>query len=696
MLQSLSLYLSFVAAVAINLSALLGSHAAITSRAAEPQPATTKKSAAAGATPLIPRRELFGNPEKTNPHISHDGTRLSYLAPVEGVLNIWVGPIDDPAAARPITQAKERPIRYYGWAFTNRHIFYAQDADGDENWHIYCIDLVDNSVKDLTPIPGVAAKFQGSRARFPEEMLLKLNDRDPQFHDIYRVNIVTGERLLVQKNEKFAAFATDDDFRVRLAYQVMPAGTAQLFQPDGDGWKNFQTIPYEDMIATRPLGFDPAGDVLYMADSRGRNTAAITSTVLATGETKVIAEHPHADPGAILMHPTENTIEAVSFDYLRSEWKVIDPAVAEDFQYLKTVAEGDFTIPSRSLDNQRWIVAYAMDAGPQRFYLYDRPARQATLLFTDHPALEQAPLAGMHPVIIKSRDGLDLVSYLSLPPWTDRDGDSRPDRPLPMVLVVHGGPNDRDRWGYNPEHQLLANRGYAVLSVNFRYSTGFGKEFHNAGARQWAGKMHDDLLDAVDWAVAERIADPEKIAIMGASYGGYATLVGLTFTPERFACGVDMVGISNLVTWLQTIPAYWTPLIQAYKDRIGDHTTPEGREFLLARSPLRYADRIQRPLLIVQAENDPRVKRSESDQIVKVLQDKYIPVTYAMLEDEGHWDWRPANSLAVYAVTEAFLARVLGGRHEPIGSDFQGSSLTVPAGADGVPGLTTALQASRP
>jgi dipeptidyl aminopeptidase/acylaminoacyl peptidase len=646
----------------------------------------------ADVSPLIPRRSFFGNPEKSNPRISPDGTRLSYLAPVEGVLNIWVGPIDNPAAARPVTKEKQRPIRYYGWAFTNGHLLYVQDAKGDENWHIYCLTLEDGSLRDLTPLQGVAAQFQGSSHKFPHEILVRLNDKTPRFHTIYRIDIRTGERRLVQANNEFMRFETDHDFRVRFASKITADGALRLFQPDGSGgWKDFQTIPFEDMSATHPVGFDVTGSGLYMSDSRGRNTAALTSIDLAAGATKVLAENPKADLGAVLVHPTRMTIEAVSFTYERTEWQVLDPA-AEDFRYLQSVANGDIAIPSRSLDNQRWIVSYIMDAGPQRYYCYDRRSRKATYLFSDRPALEKLPLARMRPCVLRSRDGLSMVSYLSLPPWSDPNAQGRPDRPLPMVLVVHGGPNDRDTWDYNPEHQLLANRGYAVLSVNFRGSTGFGKQFFNASTREWAGKMHNDLLDAVDWAVAEKVADPRRIAIMGASYGGYATLVGLTFTPDKFACGVDMAGISDLVSWLQALPAYWAPVIQANKDRIGDHTTPEGQAFLRERSPLTYVRRIQRPLLIVQGANDVRVKKTESEKIVKALQDNKIPVTYVLLGDEGHWDWRPENMLAVYAATEAFLARVLGGRYEAVGDDFKGSSIAAPAGAELVPGLSQALR----
>ena len=333
-----------------------------------------------------------------------------------------------------------------------------------------------------------------------------------------------------------------------------------------------------------------------------------------------------------------------------------------------------------------------MDDGPVRYYRYDRPAKTATFLFTNRRALEGLPLAKMHPLVIKSRDGLNLVSYLTLPKAADPTDSGRPNEPLPLVLVVHGGPWGRDSWGYDTEHQLLANRGYAVLSVNYRGSTGFGKDFTNAGNQEWAGKMHDDLIDAVNWTVAEKIADPKRVAIMGGSYGGYATLVGLTFTPETFACGVDIVGPSNLQTLLSTIPAYWAPAMEMFKKRVGDLTTEEGKKLLNERSPLSYVERIQRPLLIGQGANDPRVKQSEADQIVRAMEKKKIPMTYVLFPDEGHGFARPENNLAFYAVAEAFLARELGGRYEPIGAAFAGSTITCPEGAEQVPGLATAMK----
>ncbi|MCA9432931.1 MAG: S9 family peptidase, partial [Candidatus Omnitrophica bacterium] len=340
-----------------------------------------------------------------------------------------------------------------------------------------------------------------------------------------------------------------------------------------------------------------------------------------------------------------------------------------------------------------WMVAYVMDDGPIRYYRYDRGEKKAHFLFTNRNELEKQPLVKMNPVIVKSRDGLNLVNYLSLPKGSDSDGDGFPDQPLPMVLLVHGGPWARSEWGYDPEHQWLANRGYAVLDVNFRGSTGFGKDFANAGNMEWAGKMHDDLIDSVNWAVEKKIADPDKVAISGGSYGGYATLVGLTFTPGVFACGIDIVGPSNLITLLESIPPYWAPMIEMFTTRVGDHRTEEGKKFLTERSPLSKVDQIEDPLLIGQGANDPRVKQAEADQIVNAMEEKKIPVTYVLYPDEGHGFARPENRISFFAVMEAFLAEYLGGRYEAIGEDFKGSSITVPEGKDGVPGLAAALAA---
>ncbi|MCP4249267.1 MAG: S9 family peptidase [bacterium] len=642
---------------------------------------------------LIPRQVLFGNPDRSSPKISPDGSKLAFLAPVDGVLNVWVGPLADPSAARPVTKDSHRGVRIYFWAYTNSHVVYLQDRGGDENWRAYCVDLDTGRDRDLTPSAGVKVQIQEVSHKHPYEILVGLNDRNPQLHDLYRVNLRTGDKSLVLENEGYAGFATDDDFAVRVASRITPDGGNELFLRKGDAWEPFSTIPRDDMMTTGLIGFDHTGRTLYMRDSRGRNTGALVGVDLDSGTTTLLAEDPLADVGAVLRHPTEKTVQAVGANYLRQRWQFLDLRVSADFEALRSVADGDVDVVSRTLDDQHWIAALTVDDGPVRYYHYDRNTRKAQFLFTSRGSLEGYTLARMHPVVIRSRDELDLVSYLTLPPGTDRDGDGRPNRRQPMVLMVHGGPWARDYWGYNRYHQWLANRGYAVLSVNFRGSTGFGKQFVNAGDLEWAGKMHDDLVDAVNWAVQEKIADRDRVAIMGGSYGGYATLVGLTFTPEVFACGVDIVGPSNIITLFESIPEYWKPIVDIFTARVGDHRTDKGRALLLERSPLSRVDQIRRPLLIGQGANDPRVKQAEADQIVQAMQGKGIPVTYVLFPDEGHGFARPPNDMSFNAVAEAFLAEHLGGAAEPIGQDFEGSSITVPAGADQIEGLRGVLQA---
>ena len=631
--------------------------------------------------PLIPRDVLRGNPERTSVCVSPDGARLSFVAPLEGVLNVWVAPVDDLDAAEPITRDTHRGVRLYFWAFTSRHVLYVQDRNGDENWRLYAHDLETGETRDLTPLEGVQARIIGLSHRRPEELIVGLNDRDARYHDVYRVDLLTGERQLLFENNEFADFDTDDDLRVRLAERQTPDGGGEVFLAGDDGeWNPLLTIGQEDALTTSPSGFDKTGGVLFLRDSRGRDTAAFTALDLASGEQTVLAEDPRADADGTLRHPTERNVQAVSFEYDRTRWVFLDEAVRADFAALERLGDGEIHVASRTLDDSTWIVALAPDDGPVAYYLYDRSTREARFLFHTQPELAALPLAKLQPRVVRSRDGLDLMCYLSLPPWTDLEGKGRPPAPLPMVLYVHGGPWGRDSWGFVPTHQWLANRGYAVLSVNYRGSTGFGKAFVNAGDHEWARKMHDDLIDAVDWAVAEGIADADKVAVMGGSYGGYATLVGLTFTPERFACGVDVVGPSNLVTLLESIPPYWEPLLALFTSRVGDPKTDEGRKLLESRSPLSFVDRIERPLLIGQGANDPRVKQAESDQIVKSMREKGIPVSYVLFEDEGHGFVRPENRLLFDAVTEAFLAEHLGGRCEPMTGELRDASLTVRIG----------------
>jgi dipeptidyl aminopeptidase/acylaminoacyl peptidase len=647
-------------------------------------------------TPLIPRRALFGNPDRASVQVSPDGTRLAWLAPRDGVLNVWVAPRENVAAARPVTQDTGRGIRSYLWAFTDAHILYVQDKNGDENWRLYAVDLQSNAVQDLTPFEGVQARLIEVSPKYSGEVIVGLNHRNPQWHDIYRINLVTGERTLLLQHDRFTDVAMDDEYRLRYAFQMTPDGGLGIYVPSGEDWQLWDTVPAEDVLTTSPVGFDKANRLIQMKDSRGRDTSALVELDPETGGSRLLAEDPQADAADVLRHPTERHVQAVSFIYDRKRWQILDPTIEPDLAYLGTLADGDVEIASRTLDDAYWVVLYLVDDGPARFYLYDRTRRTASFLFTNRQALEGQPLVTMSPVVIASRDGLGLVAYYSLPPGSDANGDGIPDRPVPMVLTPHGGPWYRDFWGYNPWHQWLANRGYAVLAVNFRASTGFGKAFINAGNLQWGGKILDDQIDAVRWAIGQGIADPTRVAIMGGSFGGYSTLAGMTLTPEVFACGVDLVGPSSLITLLESMPPYWKPMLELFATRVGDHRTEEGRALLTKHSPLTYADRIRRPLLIGQGANDPRVTQVESDQIVQAMQAQGIPVTYVLYPDEGHGFARPENSLSFNAIAETFLARCLGGRSEPIGDDLQGSSLTVPVGAQHIPGLAEALAAAAP
>ena len=671
-----------------------------------------KPGAAASNVPLIPRSVLFGNPDRSQGRVSPDGKKIAFLAPVNGVMNVWVGPADKIADAKPVTNDDKRGIRQYFWSYTNQHVLFLQDRGGDENWRIYSVDLASGAIKDLTPIDKTQARIEAVSEKFPDEIVVGLNDRNPMFHDLHRMNIRTGEKKLLLENTGYAGFSVDDDFRVRLASKFEKDGSVTMLRAVEEGKAGFErwfSVPMADANLTNPVGFNKDGTKLYIIDSRDRNTAALFEMDMKTGDKKLIFEDPRCDVSGVLINPVSKTVDAVESEYLKAEWALVQstadaaPAIAADFMAIRKAAgDGTIAINSRSLDDTTWTVAVVPDDGAPKTWLVERgdlsnPKRspKVTLLWNNRQALNDQPTVKMLPVVIKSRDGIELVSYLSLPKGSDADGNGRPDKPLPMVLNVHGGPWARDSWGLDPEHQWLANRGYAVLSVNFRSSTGFGKDFLNKGNLEWAGKMHDDLIDAVNWAVDQKIAIKDKVAIYGGSYGGYAALTGLTFTPDVFACGVSIVGPSNLVTLLNSIPAYWGPALDLMTKQVGDHRTEEGRKFLESRSPLTFVDRITKPLLIGQGANDPRVKQAESDQIVHKMQEKKIPVTYVLYPDEGHGFARPPNRMSFYAVTETFLAQVLGGRVEPIGDAFKGSTIQVPAGEQFVPGVSEALAANK-
>jgi dipeptidyl aminopeptidase/acylaminoacyl peptidase len=540
------------------------------------------------------------------------------------------------------------------WTYAPDTLVYLQDQDGDENYHVYAVNVKKDKVTDLTPYKGVRAQPVALNRKFPSEMLVGLNLKDPRVFDVYRINVNSGEKKLDTKNPgDVVGWEADPDFRIRAAQAATADGGAEIRYRarESSPWKTAVKWGPEDAEG-EVIGFTADGKALWLKTSQDRDTLAVVTRNLATGKEKVIASNAKADAGSILFNPLTHEVQAVAFNRERVHWKAIDPKIAEDLEALEKGARGEPSVVSRDKKLETWVVAYSADIHPTKYYLYDRPTRKLTYLFTTQPALEKYKLAPMKPVIIKSRDGLELVSYLTVPVGIEA-------RNRPLVLMVHGGPWARDRWGYKPEAQWLANRGYGVLSVNYRGSTGFGKKSVHAGDREWAGKMHDDLIDAVRWAVKQGVADPKKVAIYGGSYGGYAALVGATFTPEVFACAIDVVGPSNLVTLLKTIPPYWKPMKKLFAVRVGDVEKEE--EFLKSRSPLFKADRIKIPMLIAQGANDPRVKKEESEQIVRAIKKAKKPVEYLLFADEGHGFARPENRLKFHAAAEKFLAAYLGG-----------------------------------
>jgi dipeptidyl aminopeptidase/acylaminoacyl peptidase len=606
---------------------------------------------------LIPRSVLFGNPDKAAPRISPDGKRMAYLAPVNDVLNVWVGDIGSDSY-QPVTQDTDRGIRFYFWAADNKHILYIQDSGGNENWRLYATNLDSKETRDLTPFENVQVQVLDHDKHFPDELLLAMNKENPQAHDVYHLQLSSGELTLVAKNPgNIASWVADTNFKVRGAVAAQPDGSNELLvrTDEQSEWRKVLTWDADDALNSGPLGFTHDGQSLYLEDSRNANAGRLVKLDLANGDLTVIAADPHYDVGNVMVHPDTYEIQAVAFNRDRVEWQVLDESITLDFDRIRDIHEGDFAITSRDDADQTWIVAFTVDNGPVPYYAYNRESQTATFLFNNKAELNKYSLAHMEPIIFTARDGLTIHGYLTLPITEQQTG-------LPLVLDVHGGPWARDTWGYNPEAQWFANRGYACLQINYRGSTGYGKDFLNAGNKEWGRNMHNDLVDAVQWAISQGIADPRKVAIYGGSYGGYAALVGATFTPDLFCCAIDVVGPSNLVTLIKTIPPYWSTFLATFHKRVGNPDTEE--EFLKSRSPLFKVDQIKIPMLIAQGANDPRVKQSESEQIVEAMKSKGIDYDYLLFPDEGHGFAKPENRITFYKAAERFLAQHLGGRYE--------------------------------
>ncbi|MBI2571338.1 MAG: S9 family peptidase [Candidatus Schekmanbacteria bacterium] len=620
--------------------------------------------------PLIPRTVLFGNPTQFQARLAPDASRFSFLAPSPaGVLNVWLQTLGA-ADAVMITNDTHRGILQHLWTYDSQHIVYLQDELGEENDHLFVVHLATGMVRDLTPFPGVRAQNVMLDRKHPGDLLVGLNLRDRRVFDMYRVDVKAGTAVLDTENPgDVLGWMTDPAFEIRaaLASGSTDGSTTLRVRDNRDQpWRDLVTWPFGENGNVEDFAAD--GRSLFVETTTDSDTARLVEIDAQTGEElRTLAENPKADVGRVLVNPDTHVLEAVSFDFEKEDWTVLDDSVRADFAALSKLAPDNLSIVSRDLADRIWIVAFERDRGSLRYVLYDRDARSSSELLVSQPELEEYALAPVEPVIIKSRDGLDLVSYLTLPPGVE------PVR-LPFVLNPHGGPQSRNTWGYRPNVQWLANRGYAVLQVNFRGSTGYGKSFLNAGNGEWGQKMQNDLTDAVLWAVERGIADPARVAILGGSYGGYAVLAGLAFTPELYACGVDMFGPSNLRTLLASAPPYWELAKKESMLRIGDVEHDEALNRRL--SPLFHVDAIRAPLLIGQGANDVRVKIHESDQIAAAVRQKGVAVEYVVYTDEGHSFVRPENRFDFFGRAERFLAQHLGGRCEPW-SEVPGASVEV-------------------
>ena len=669
--------------------------------------AATRQSDTVADFPILPLERLMAPGSFGTPLISPDGRLISWIAPLDGISNLYVAPADDIAAARPVTRFTEGGVRgtnvsgkvIYRWHYDSRRVIFPMDYDGDENWDIHIVDVETGEERNLTPVPDKKVEIIAYGRAKPDDVLVSVVTFGQTNPDVYHLNLASGEFTLVQKNEGSLAYLADSDLKIRLSMSFSDEGGLDVYQfsaaleAGGRGELIYQVAP-DDLPAHTTavyqgiIRFDASGEHLYIYDAQGRDKAALVTVDLETGELNLLAEDDRVDIGGVIYHPTKATVQAYATNWTETEWTAIDPKIAPDLEALAQIKDGELSVLSRSEDDSKWIVQYMSSNEPVSFYLYDRESKSGQFLFTSTPQLEGLKLSRMHPYVLTTDDGFDLVSYITLPPWTDPDDDGRPDQPVPIVVYVHGGPSDeRAQVGFGALVHWLTNRGYGFLYVNFRGSAGFGKAYMNPQKMEWGGKMHQDVLDQVQWAIDEGVADPHKVAILGGSYGGYEALVGMTMTPDVFACGIAIVGPSNLEIFMP----HWD------EDRmgkiIGDPRTEEGRAFLRSRSPINFAQNTKNPVLIGQGARDSRVPQEQSDTVVEKMQQAGVEVTYIVYPDEGHGFAKPANNMSFYAITEVFLGQCLGGRYEPIDAQIEGSSVQVPVGVEHIPGLKEALAA---
>ncbi len=620
--------------------------------------------------PVLDRSVFFGDPEVGFAALSPDGRFVSFCQQLDGVLNVWVKGIDEPfETARPLTADPKRPIIGYFWSEDGRYILYVQDKGGDENFRVYAVDPTAGPeegskvppARDLTPYDNVQARIIATPKKTPDQILVGLNDRDPRLHDVYRVSLESGERELVFRNEhNVVGWLADLEGNLRLGTRITADGGTEILRVDGEELTSVYTCSQEETCG--PMRFLPDGERVYMQTNRG-DTDLISLVFFnpADGSEELAESDPEGQVdfgGAIFSNATD---ELLATTYIGDRRRIYarDPQFERDLEALRAaLPEGELSFRRPTSDDRLWIVKNVLDTDEGPNYTYDRETGKVELLYRPHPQIPSEHMASMEAVRYTARDGEGISAYVTYPKGVERSA-------LPAVVLPHGGPWGRDTWGFNPIAQFLANRGYAVLQPNFRSSTGYGKRFLNLGNKQWGtGTMQHDISDGVKWLIDEGIADPERIAIMGGSYGGYATLAGVAFTPELYAAGVSIVGPSSIITLLNSIPPYWEPARKMFAVRVGDLEDPEDAKRLREQSPLYSASNIKAPLLVIQGANDPRVKQAESDQIVSALRDRNRTVEYLVAADEGHGFAGEVNNLAMNAAIERFLAQHLGGRYQ--------------------------------
>lgn len=606
---------------------------------------------------LIPRSVLFNNPERANPKISPDGKLLAYYAPFNGVLNIWVQTIgkDD---ALPVTNETVREVEDYCWSCDSKQILYRQDSNGDENYHIYGAFLSTSEIRDYTPFIGVKAKILATNKLYPDTVLIEMNKETRTHFDVYTLNLNTGTLMLEVKNPgNVLTWRADNNLKVRAAIATHPDGKQSLLlrNDETDSFRTLMEFDFEDTISDELycglLEFSADGKSLYLNTSLGNNTRSLVRVNLQTGTQTILATDQFYDICTVHFDATHYP-RIVFWNKERCEHRVLDAKFEKDFASMRSVSNGDLDYLQHNDDEMKWVLGFVHDNKSYEYYLYDRQLKQATFLFHARPSLANYTLSSMKPITLTARDELKIHGYLTCPTTTNSLN-------LPMVLLVHGGPFMRDVWGYDRRAQWLASRGYACLQINYRGSSGYGKEFLAAGNLEWGNKMHFDLVDGIQWAVNEGIADPKRIAIFGGSYGGYAALVGATFTPDLFRCAIDYVGPCNLITLLKSLPPYWS--ISQWEKRIGSLSD---EAFLKSRSPLFKIDQIKIPIFVAHGAHDARVTVAESEQLVAALKKKGLPHEYLVFDDEGHGFARPENRMIFYAAVEKFLAQHLGGVYE--------------------------------